>query len=125
MARIKLADFIERTYADASTVIELPDGTTVTMPPGDLWPDAAFTAAREGNIRDCVILTLGEPEYERFCQAGGNWRILNAIIAEQQGLTAGESSASSQSSESSATPSKPTSSATTKSTSRKRSAPRR
>jgi len=124
MPRVNLKAFIEREYADASTIIELPDGTEIEMPPADLWPDAAWVAAREGDIRQCVILTLGETEYQRFCTVGGNWRVLNAIIAKQQGLDVGESPASSQSSPSSATPSNQTSSATTKSATRKRSAPR-
>lgn len=125
MPRTNLKAFIEREYADASTIIELPDDTEFIMPPADLWPDAAFIAAREGDIRQCVILTVGEEAYQHFCLVGGNWRILNAIIAQQQGLEVPQSSASSTSSASSVTPSKRTSSGTTRSGSKKRSAPKR
>lgn len=124
MARVNLAEFMARNYDDSATVVELADGSTITLPPADMWPDEAYEAAREGDIKSCVILALGQSEYDRLCAAGGNWRILNAIVTEQQGLDVGESQASSKSSESSATPSNATSSASTKSTSRRRSAPR-
>lgn len=119
MPRVKLADFIEREYADASTIVELSDGTDFIMPPSEMWPDEAFDAARQGDIRTCVILTVGEDEYARFCKAGGNWRILNAIVAAQQGVEVPQSSASSTSSASSVTPSKRTSGGTTRSGSKK------
>lgn len=125
MARVKLADYIERHNAEAATIIELPDGSEVVVPPAELWSDEAHDAAIAGNIRDSVVLILGADEYARFTKAGGNWRMINGIVAEQQGLDVGKSPASPESSQTTATPSNPTSPATTKSGSRKRSAPRR
>lgn len=94
--RIKLTEYIERRIVDDGLVVELPDGTEVTVPPAELWPDSSFEALGEGKTGEAVALILGGDQYLRFVAAGGNWRIINGMIAEQQGVTPGESVASLQ-----------------------------
>ena len=92
--RIKLADYIERKNAAEGIAVELPDGTDVIIPPAELWPDAAFAALDKNRVADAIKLILGAADFERFTAAGGNWRILNGIVNEMQGLDVGESVAS-------------------------------
>ena len=125
MARVNLADYIERHNAAAATIIELPDGTDLIVPPAELWSDEAHDAAIIGKVRESVVLILGAEGYDRLTRAGGNWRMLNGIIAEQQGVDVGKSPASPESSQTTATQSNPTSTATTASGSRKRLAQKR
>lgn len=94
--RVKLAEYIERKNAAEGIIVELADGGEVTVPPAEMWPDAAFAALDKGKVADAVKLILGA-EYEAFTKAGGNWRILNGIVAEQQGIDAPQSDASSTS----------------------------
>lgn len=92
--RIKLAEYIERKNAAEGITVELPDGSEVLIPPAEMWPDAAYAALDKGKVPDAVKLILGTTGFEAFIAAGGNWRILNGIVAEQQGLDVGESEAS-------------------------------
>lgn len=94
--RVRLADYIERRKAAEGIAVELPDGTDVTIPPSELWPDEAFAALDANDMARAVELILGDG-HARFVAAGGTWRILNGIVREQQGLDVGESEASSPS----------------------------
>ena len=94
--RVNFADYVERRNAAEGIVVELPDGE-ITVPPAELWPDEAFTALSKNKVADAAKLILGEAQHLLFTAAGGNWRILNGIIEEQQGLDAGKSEASSSS----------------------------
>lgn len=92
--RVNFADYIERKNAALGIVVELPDGSEITVPPAELWPDAAFAALDKDKVADAVKLILGDTQHAAFTAAGGNWRILNGIVEEQQGLDAGKSGAS-------------------------------
>lgn len=92
--RVNFADYVERKNAAEGIVVELPDGTEVVVSPAEMWPDAAFAALDKGKVGDATKLILGAEQYEAFTKAGGNWRILNGIVAEQQGVDAGKSGAS-------------------------------
>lgn len=87
--RYKLTDFKQKRRDEASIVIELDDGSEVSIPPVEDWPDRlprALDAAGRA--------ILGEDEYKRFLAGGGSGRWLDAIITDAQGAKAGESSAS-------------------------------
>lgn len=89
--KYNLATFIETRRAAESVEIDLPDGTSVAIPPPYLWPDAIGPATDRGEI---VRLILGDDAAERFAAAGGNYRILNAIWEDAQGQGMGEAAAS-------------------------------
>lgn len=94
--RIRLADYIERKNATEGIVVELPDGSDIIIPPAELWPDAAYTALDDNNVGEASRRILGDDAYQRFADAGGNWRVLNGIVREMQGVDVGESEASPQ-----------------------------
>jgi hypothetical protein len=95
--RVNLAEYIERKNAAEGILVDLPDGKEITMPPAELWPETAWAALAESKSDDALELILGVEQHAAFTSAGGNWRILNGIMREQQGLDAGESEASSTS----------------------------
>lgn len=92
---INLADYVERRRAANTVDIELGDGTIIGVPPAELWSEEVFAILGEGDADKAMRLILGEEQTARFVAEGGNSRILNGIIKEAQGLTAGESEASS------------------------------
>lgn len=95
--RVRFADYVERKKAAGAIIIELDEGVEVTVPPAELWPDGVFDANLAGDADRASRLVLGDDQYAVFVAAGGNWRILNGIIAEQQGVGVGESGASPES----------------------------
>jgi hypothetical protein len=94
--KINLADFVERRRKVASIDVDLgaPHGI-VHVPPLELWPDNAWDIAATGDTRAAVNLILGDEPGERFTAAGGNWRMLPALVRETQGVEPGELEASS------------------------------
>lgn len=98
MARINLNEYIERKREEKSIEIELPDGSTVVMPPAELWSDAARAVLGDPTRRaEAIRLLLGDEQADRFTAAGGSFAILNGIYMEQQGIETGEAPASSTS----------------------------
>lgn len=92
--RIKLADYLERKMSAEGIPIELPDGSEIVIPPAELWPDAAYQFLDANDVGAAVVAIIGQEASDRFTAAGGNWRVLNGIVRETQGLDVGESEAS-------------------------------
>lgn len=86
MPRVNLAEYIERRSADSAIVVELSGGAEVVVPPAELWSDEAYAAISSGDMAAAVKLILGTAQHTTFVKAGGNWRVLNGIIAEVQGV---------------------------------------
>lgn len=93
--RYNLAEFVETRRREDGIPVDLADGSTIVIPPGILWPEAAFDAMRRGDMADCTRLFLGDDAYARLLEHGGSWRLIDAIIRDHEGVDAGESSASS------------------------------
>jgi hypothetical protein len=92
--RVNFTEYIERKNAAEGITVDMPDGTSVTIPPAELWPDEAFAALDKGKVAEAVKAILGPVQHAAFTAAGGNWRILNGIVEEQQGVTVPQSGAS-------------------------------
>lgn len=92
-----LAEFVERHRAEHGIPIELPDGTTVVIPPAELWPDEVQPLLDADDFAGATRLILGPDPYDQFVAAGGTWKLINLIMRDAKGASAGESSASSES----------------------------
>jgi hypothetical protein len=93
--RYNFAEFVETRRREDGIPVDMPDGAPLVIPPGILWPEAAFEAMRAGDMAGCTRAFLGDEQYDRLIAAGGSWRIIDAIIRDHEGASAGESSASS------------------------------
>lgn len=92
-----LAEFVERHLAENGIPITLPDGTTVVIPPAELWPDDVQPLLDAEDFAGAARVILGAEAYDQFTAAGGSWKLLNLIMRDAKGASAGESSASSPS----------------------------
>lgn len=97
MPKYKLSEFIERRNRDVGVEIDLDDGTSILIPAPELWSDSVMEALKNGDVDAALVGLLGEEQAERWTAQGGTWRLLNAIYVDSQGVTPGESSASSDS----------------------------
>jgi hypothetical protein len=88
--RVVLADYKAKKIDEGAIDIELDDGTIVTVPPPQVWPDDVILAARTGDPIGPAKLLLGDKEYERFLAGGGSGSVLNAIIFDELGMSPGE-----------------------------------
>lgn len=95
--KINLAEYIERKRATGSITVDLGDGTTVDIPPMEVWADEVFDTASTGDTKAAIVMLLGAEGGERFLAAGGNYRILSGIVRDQMGLDVPQSVASSES----------------------------
>lgn len=96
--KINLSEYIERKRAEHSIDIELGDGSTVTLPPVELWPPEYRERLDAGDREGAAVVLLGGQEaYDRFRAAGGSFNVLNGIFIDDQGTDPGEASASSRS----------------------------
>lgn len=95
--RVKLSDFKAKEEKEHSIEIEVDDGTVFTVLPVNLWPDAIGELAAANDDLAAAQLLMGEAQYEQFVAAGGSAKMLFGIIADVNGLTVGESDASSSS----------------------------
>ena len=92
---IRLDEFVQAALAqNPPLVIELPDGSSVSVPPGILWPDETIDAIRRGQHQRAVKLILGEEQADRFTRCGGNFKLLDAMWVKAQGESAGDAKAS-------------------------------
>jgi len=100
--RFKLQE-LRQTAAEKtgdSIEIEVEDGTVFTFPAPGFWDDEVKEAFANNNDVQGVRRLLGPREYLQFRQAGGRADDVALALkqfAEEQGLTVGESSASSTS----------------------------
>jgi hypothetical protein len=88
--RYVLTEFIERRIEEAGIDIELPDGTTVTIPPGELWPEETAPLLDADDYQAAAQVILGADEWARFVAAGGSWKLMNSILRDARGANAGE-----------------------------------
>jgi hypothetical protein len=101
--RVVLQDYRDTKEREGATDVELPDGTTVRIPPPVLWPEevASLQAGDHADmVRGCQLI-LGQEQWDRFVGAGGTSVMLMGIIDDTlkaEGLAVGESSASTGSS---------------------------
>ena len=94
--RVSLSEFKDKRIEEASVVIDLDpddDGNErdpIVIPPPEMWPDRIPRGAV--NTAKAII---GESEFERFVEAGGSAKILDAIFRDQtqqiQGVDPGKS----------------------------------
>ena len=88
--KVKLSDFKERKELEGAIDIETDDGKIFRVPPPEVWPDEVQELARDNDIIGMSKTIMGEDEYAKFCAAGGNAALVNAIFAERHGAPAGE-----------------------------------
>lgn len=92
--RYNLADFKERKR-EAGVEVELSDGSTILIPPPELWPDGTE------QLDDAAVMAkaiVGDEAFVRFTADGGTGLLLMGIVKDSQGGTdPGESPASSDS----------------------------
>jgi hypothetical protein len=72
-------------------------GEEFFLPSPTSWPDAAFEAANSNDPVTSSKLILGEDNYARFVEVGGNALKLQRLIEKLHGASMGESSGSSSS----------------------------
>jgi hypothetical protein len=77
-----LAEVIERELAKKNDIIIKAGDKTFTVPPSILWPDKVFDVSDAEGAR----LILGD-QYDAFCEAGGNAKLLFLIYAEHNGAS--------------------------------------
>lgn len=97
--RLNLGDEVERLKVERGLEVELSDGSTITIPPPELWPDEsrAIFKDKDKTDRDLAIVLWGEDGWERFVADGGTESLFAHLLAKRYQLTTGESSASSSS----------------------------
>ena len=88
--KYNLSEFIERRVEEDGIEIELSDGTSVTIPPAELWPDEAAAAIDANDDEALARAIMGDEAFDRFRADGGGWRLLNAFIRDAKGVDAGE-----------------------------------
>lgn len=84
--RIVLKDHLA-ALEDRGIDIEAPDGTVFFIPPPELWSDEASSTV--GLVAQATVV-MGEEQYAAFVAAGGNARMLNALLEEMVGVTVPE-----------------------------------
>lgn len=105
--KLNVHEFLERRRAEASVVLEIPDGDPIVIPPPDLWTVAMREVRVEvlrgrATLDDLGRVLLGDAEFDRWAEAleamapgsiPGD--VLNAVwidaTKQQQGVTPGES----------------------------------
>jgi hypothetical protein len=101
-SRFKLSELRAQQAEKSGDVfeIETDDGTIWEVPAPGFWPDEAKVAFSENRDVEGVKALMGPRDYLRFREAGGradDVALALKAYAKDQGLTVGESSASSSS----------------------------
>lgn len=86
---------LEEVQADARLFVL--NGEEFLLPAPTAWPDEAFQAANREDPITASRLILGDEDYQRFVDAGGNALFLQRLVEKLHGTSMGESSASSSS----------------------------
>lgn len=96
MARkVNLHDYREQRRQEAGVELDLGDGRIVWLDPPDLWPDEVAEMAQRGENISIAKALLGDDDYEAFIAAGGTAGLIAMLVADAQGVSLGESAASS------------------------------
>ena len=91
---VVLSDYKAKKMDEGAIDLQLDDGTTVTVPPAQVWADDVMVCASAGDLIGAGIALLGKDEYDHFVRAGGSGALLSALVQDELGLTTGESPAS-------------------------------
>lgn len=83
--RFVLTEYVNKIRAEGSIPVDLGEHGEVVIPPPLLWPEPMPRGME--NQQKAI---LGEEQYARWKAAGGNGKLLDAIINEAQGSTTGE-----------------------------------
>lgn len=99
---LKLHDWMDERTEEASLDVTLSDGTVLTIPPPELWPEeckAVLEKQRAGKADDSDLgkLIWGKDGWDAFIADGGTTAAFTRLLIERHQLTSGESSASSSS----------------------------
>lgn len=92
--RIVLHDFKDKKRLEGQLDIELSDGSVLTVPAPELWPDETEPMIRAGENVALGRFLLGEESYEAFLADGGTAALLGSMVSERHGVDPGKSSAS-------------------------------
>jgi hypothetical protein len=101
--RVVLTDYRDTKEREGAVDVELPDGTTLRIPPPVMWPEEVAklkTGDHDDLVKGCALI-LGDDGWERWVAAGGTSVLLMSMIDDSlqgDGLGLGESSASTASS---------------------------
>lgn len=68
----------QQKLRERGTDLEMPDGTVFHIDPPQLWPDTVDEAPSE--LETCKILLGGDERYNAFVAAGGNYRMIVALV---------------------------------------------
>lgn len=94
---VNLADFKAKRRDEGAIDVVAEDGNTYRIDPPELWPDEASERAEAGDLVAAARAVMGAEQYEAWVAAGGTASLVMAIIADEHGVTVGESPASSSS----------------------------
>ena len=96
---LKLAEFRERKRREGSIVLELTDGTQITLDPPELWSDKSRKVAADPKKTDEDLgkELFGAENWAAYVADGNTAGMLAELLRERHQLTVGESSASSTS----------------------------
>lgn len=97
--KLKLGEEIERLAEEHGLDIELSDGTVVSIPPPELWPEESkdIFGNPQAEDEDLARCLMGDENWALFVADGGTPILFSHFLARRYQLTVGESSASSTS----------------------------
>ena len=84
--KVVLDDYKAKKIDEGAIDCELPDGSTITIPPPQVWSDEVMRCARADDAEGAGIALLGKDEYQRFCEAGGSGALLSSMVSDELGL---------------------------------------
>lgn len=94
--RYSYGEFVERKLNTGTITIEMSEELTIKVPPPEVWSDEVLDKSDVDPVAAAREL-LGDEQYDRFRDAGGNAATLFGIVADANGMTPGESGASASS----------------------------
>lgn len=90
--RVKLADHLEKKNKEGRIVVELSDGSTVTVPPPSMFPDDLVDDLEAGRFQASTIgpRIVGEDDWAKLAAEGLTGTGLMELIEEKHGASLGE-----------------------------------
>ena len=88
--RVNLTDYLDKKGSEGGFDIDLPDGSSIAIPPPEVWPEEVANAGQE-DVKAIAKALLGD-RYDEFIAAGGSSFALASMVQEFGGgdVTAGE-----------------------------------